>query len=65
MKRQRSVSRRQFALGFECQTKHQPPAKVHEELLEALADFLLEALGEEVDEPASEQGGGNEPEDHP
>ena len=64
MKRPTSVARRQFALGFECQTKHQPPAQVHEELLQALADLLLEALGEEIDEPANEQGGGNEPEDH-
>jgi hypothetical protein len=66
MKRSSSVSRRQLALGLQCEPKHQPAEHTYEELVQALADLLLQALGEDAaDQPASEPGGGDESQDHP
>lgn len=64
MKRLSGISRRQLALGLECQPKHQPAEHTHEALVQALADLLLQALGEDADQPASEPGGGDESQDH-
>ena len=63
MKPLRAVSRRQLALGLESQSTHQPAEHTHEELLQALADLLLEALGEEQGGSASVPGEDDESED--
>jgi hypothetical protein len=61
-------SRRQLALSLAREVPQQTPEHIREELLKALADLLLEALGEEEDkqvsEPANEQGVAHESEDY-
>jgi hypothetical protein len=64
MKRPGSVSRRQLALGLQCEPKQQPTEYTHEELVQALADLLLQALGEDANQAASDPGGGDECQDH-
>ena len=65
MKRLRHQSRRQLVLSLEREVRAPPIAEEESEmLLQALADLLLGALGHEVEELASESGGGNESEDH-
>ena len=64
MERPRKVSRVQLPLYLECEVRHQSAGSTHEELVKALADLLLEALGEEEDQSANGQRGGDEPEGH-
>jgi hypothetical protein len=64
MKPPKSVSRRQLVLCLEGENKHLTAEQTREEIVQALAELLLEALGEEVDESTDAQGGANEPEDH-
>ena len=64
MKRSDSASRRQLALGLQSEPKYQPAENTHEELVQALADLLLQALGEDADQLASEPGGSDESQDH-
>jgi hypothetical protein len=63
MKR-KDQSRRQLVLSLEREVRAPPTAEKSEALLQALADLLLGALGHEVEELATESGGGNESEDH-
>ena len=65
MRRPGSVSRRQLALELQREPKHQPAEQAREALVQALADLLLQALGEDADQLASEPGGSDESEDHP
>lgn len=64
MKQPIRVSRRQLTLLFGGEPKPLPAANRREELVNALADLLLEAFGEETDRPSNAQGGGNESEDY-
>jgi hypothetical protein len=59
MKLPSKASRRQLLLPLERQAKQQPMEATRGELVKALADLLLEALGKEM-EPTRESGGGNE-----
>jgi hypothetical protein len=57
----------QLALDLKRETTALPIAQDPSALLQALADLLLGALGEQVEEPTSptqDQGGTDEPEDH-
>lgn len=58
------LSRRQMALFREAEERYVPPENSHEVLLQALADLLLEALGEKVAEVDDEQGDAGEHKDH-
>jgi hypothetical protein len=64
MKSPKGVSRRQLALCLERESKHPAPEHPREEIVQALADLLLEALGAEEEEPTSQQRGRNESQDH-
>lgn len=64
MKQPVRVSRRQLPLPLERESQPLPAESAHEELVNALADLLLEALGEETERPTDEQGGGDESEDY-
>jgi hypothetical protein len=64
MERPKRVSRVQLPVYLECEARHQPAESTHEELVKALADLLLEALGEEENQAANGQRGGDESEDH-
>src|SRR5437870_1923923 len=64
MERLKGQSRRQLVLSLEREVRVPPIAQGSEALLQALADLLLGALGQEVEERASETGGADEPEDH-
>jgi len=68
MKRPTGVSRKQLALPLDREVAHRTPEYIREELLQALADLLLEALGEEEEqqasEPANEQGEAHESENY-
>lgn len=48
--------RQQIALFPEAEERYVPPENSHEALLQALADLLLEALGEKRVEVNDEQG---------
>jgi hypothetical protein len=48
------ISRRQLALSLESEPRAGLSEDVREELVKALADLLLEALGEEQNERANE-----------
>lgn len=61
MKRPLGKSRRQLALALQREGPHPLPQEKHEELVTALADLLLEALGMKVGEPNG--GARDEPED--
>jgi hypothetical protein len=51
------ISKRQLALPLERETtRQQANEPVRKELIKALADLLLEALGKEVAEPVKSQG---------
>jgi hypothetical protein len=54
------VSRRQLALTLQCEPRVGLSDQAREELVKTLADLMLEALGEEINEKADEQGGTNE-----
>jgi hypothetical protein len=53
MMRKAGTSRRQLALSLDREVTHPLPEEVHQALVAALADLLLEALGHE---PATEEG---------
>jgi hypothetical protein len=57
-------SRRQLVLEFTHQSSLRLAAQRSPELVQALADLLLEALGGGADEEAQSIGGRDEPEDH-
>jgi hypothetical protein len=56
----RSQSPRQLVLELAREERFRPVVPIPEVLVQALADLLLEALGEQ----ASTKGGVDEPEDH-
>ena len=59
-----SRSRKQLVLDLECAGKAPPAQSAPEGLVQALADLLLEALGEQPWDSAKTDGGVNEFEDH-
>jgi hypothetical protein len=62
--KRRKEDRRQLALDLEPRRPTPLPATPHAKgLIEALADLLLEALGERTMAAAGIEGGGHEPED--
>jgi hypothetical protein len=61
MKRLAHIPRRQLALALQRESMQPLPEEKHEELVAALADLLLEALGREVSEPNG--GDRDEPQD--
>ena len=62
MQRRMAPSRTQPMLPLEPEATKPPPAEGSKALLQALADLLLAALGD--DEADAERRGGDEPEDH-
>lgn len=67
MRRQANPSTEQLALDLKREATALPIARDTTVLLQALADLLLGALGEPIEEPASathDEGGVDEPEDH-
>lgn len=60
MTNRRALPRKQLALFTEGRASSAPVVDAREELIAILSDLLLEALGPKV----SEEGGGNEHEDH-
>lgn len=60
MKRLIKPSRQQFALTFEREIQHELLPDQRAELVSALADLLLEALGAVSPEPSKEQGESHE-----
>jgi hypothetical protein len=64
MRRPTRMSRDQLSLYRERAPQYVPPGDLGEEIVKALADLLLEALGEESDSRATDHGGGDESEDH-
>ncbi len=64
MSKPRKEDRRQFALNLEPRRPALFPAPSNTKgLIEALADLLLEALGERTTATEGSEGGGHEPED--
>lgn len=61
MIRRASTSRRQLALCLDREARHPLPEDAHQALVAALADLLLEALGDENPESARERGDRDEP----
>jgi hypothetical protein len=55
MKRTIKASPKQLTLPLEHEARYQPAEQLREELVKALGDLLLEAIGEEMTEPTSEQ----------
>jgi hypothetical protein len=65
VRKRRNLDRRQLALALEPRDPTPLPAIPNAKgLVEALADLLLEALGAQTAQTATEQGGGHEPQDH-
>lgn len=64
MKQPIRVSKRQLTLALEREAKPLPAENTQEELVNALTDLLLEALGEETDRPTNKQRGGDESKDY-
>jgi hypothetical protein len=67
MRRQAKLPTEQFALDLKREATALPIAQDTTVLLQALADLLLGALGEPIEEPASatrDAGGGDESKDH-
>lgn len=67
MRKRRNRDRSQLALDLEPRDPTPFPATLNVKgLIEALADLLLEAMGELTTTPdaAARQGGGHEPQDH-
>jgi hypothetical protein len=67
MRRRTSPAAGQLVLALKREVKELPVPRDATVLLQTLADLLLGALGEPVEEPASaahDEGGGDEPEDH-
>jgi len=63
MKRPTNVLGRQLPLSLKQEARHPPAVQLHEDLLNALADLLLEALGKETNNQTSAQGDHDESED--
>lgn len=59
-----SQFRRQLVLDVRREEKFRPVEHAPKELVQTLADLLLEALGKEMEERASTNGGRDESEDH-
>ena len=65
MHKRRNRDRSQLALDLEPRDPMPFPTTPNVKgLIEALADLLLEAMGERTTAPAATQGGGHEPQDH-
>jgi hypothetical protein len=64
MNRAPHAMRSQLGLFLEPQVSHQPPEETREALIEALAELLLEAYGDEADDAHQRAGGDDESEDH-
>ena len=64
MKQGTNAARRQLALSLEREQTNLLPEETHQALITALADLLLEALGEATHQPASDQGDHDESENH-
>ena len=67
MRRQAKLPTEQFSLDLKREATALPIAQDTTVLLQALADLLLGALGEPIEEPASathDAGGGDESKDH-
>ena len=63
MSRQNAVATKQLMLTLERESGQRLPAEIREKLIKALADLLLEALGDESGEQRNPEGGGHESED--
>jgi hypothetical protein len=62
VRKRKSLDRSQLALDLEPRAPTSfPPIPNTKGLIEALADLLLEALGERTTDAAASQGGGHEP----
>ena len=64
MRRRANTPPLQLTLSLQRELTNQPTAQDSTALLQALADLLLGALGETVEEPATPEGGANDSEDH-
>ena len=67
MRRRTSPRPAQLVLDLKRETKELPIPQDPTALLQALADLLLGALGEPIEQPARaarDEGGADEPEDH-
>lgn len=64
MKRRANAGRRQLALSLDREVVNRLPEETHQEVITALADLLLEALGELACKAVSEQGGDHESKDN-
>ena len=65
MRKKRNRDRRQLALALEPRRPTPCPAPPNAKgLIEALADLLLEALGEQTILAEASEGGGHESQDH-
>jgi hypothetical protein len=64
MKRLRHRPPWQLVLSLERETRVPPVVADSEALLQALADLLLEALGRDIEETASDEESDDEREDH-
>lgn len=64
MRRSKYQSRTQLVLELERQNLQPPVGKDTKGLVEALADLLLEALGEQPTATSTEKGGVDEHQDH-
>ncbi len=56
--------RRQLALNLDQEARHQPTEHVRADVVQVLADLLLEALGQGTTVLAAGEGGTHEPKDH-
>ncbi len=56
--------RRQLALNLDQEARHQPTEHVRADVVQVLADLLLEALGQDTTVIAAGEGGTHERKDH-
>ena len=63
MRRTPSGTTRQLGLLLEANVRNQPVEEIHELLIQALADLLLEAYSEENDRETRVEGDRDEPKD--
>ena len=64
MRRKACETGRQRALLLDRETEHQPAEEIREALIQALAELLVQACGEDTGEASKTQGGRDESEDH-
>ena len=64
MRRHSSPPPAQLALDLRRETSELPIPQVSTAILQALADLLLQALGEVIETKDQAEGGGDESEDH-